>query len=80
MEREVNVDLVLDRFIRKLRTNVESLAYLEEVDGTSKTLLADANNLPLDNASQDLIVTSPPYANSHDYYLYHKLRLFWLDF
>lgn len=80
VEREVNVDLVLDRFIRKLRTNVESLAYLEEVDGTSKTLLADANNLPLGNASQDLIVTSPPYANSHDYYLYHKLRLFWLDF
>ena len=26
-----------------------------------------------------LVVTSPPYANSHDYYLYNKLRMFWLD-
>src|SRR5690606_11734032 len=26
----------------------------------------------------DLIVTSPPYANTHDYYLYNKLRMFWL--
>ncbi len=26
----------------------------------------------------DLIVTSPPYLNSFDYYLYHKLRMFWL--
>lgn len=25
----------------------------------------------------DLIVTSPPYPNSFDYYLYHKWRLFW---
>jgi len=26
----------------------------------------------------DLIVTSPPYPNTYDYYLYHKLRMFWL--
>jgi hypothetical protein len=31
-------------------------------------------------ASTDLIVTSPPYLNSFDYYLYHKLRMFWLGF
>jgi site-specific DNA-methyltransferase (cytosine-N4-specific) len=30
----------------------------------------------------DLVVTSPPYANSYDYYLYHKQRMNWigLDF
>jgi len=28
--------------------------------------------------SIDLIITSPPYLNSFDYYLYHKLRFFWL--
>ncbi len=39
---------------------------------------ADARKLPLDSASVDVIVTSPPYANSHDYYLYNKLRMFWL--
>lgn len=31
-------------------------------------------------SSVDLVVTSPPYMNSFDYYLYHKLRMFWLGF
>lgn len=29
--------------------------------------------------SVDLIVTSPPYPNTYDYYLYHKHRMLWLD-
>jgi DNA modification methylase len=29
--------------------------------------------------SIDLVVTSPPYPNSYDYYLYHRLRMAWLD-
>lgn len=40
----------------------------------------DVRSLPLTNRSVDFIVTSPPYANSHDYYLYHKLRLFLLGY
>jgi DNA modification methylase len=28
--------------------------------------------------SVDLVVTSPPYANSNDYHLYHRFRIFWL--
>lgn len=28
----------------------------------------------------DLVITSPPYPNSYDYYLYHKHRMYWLDF
>lgn len=30
--------------------------------------------------SFDLIITSPPYINTFDYYLYHKQRMFWLGF
>lgn len=29
--------------------------------------------------SIDFIITSPPYPNTYDYYLYHKLRMFILD-
>lgn len=39
----------------------------------------DARATHLPDGSVNLIVTSPPYANSHDYYLYNKLRLFWFD-
>jgi site-specific DNA-methyltransferase (cytosine-N4-specific) len=33
----------------------------------------------LSENSADLIVTSPPYPNTYDYYLYHKWRMFWLQ-
>lgn len=38
------------------------------------------DNLPIDNNSIDLVITSPPYANTMDYYLYHKQRMNILDF
>jgi len=40
---------------------------------------ADARELDfLEDNSADVIITSPPYPNTYDYYLYHKLRMFWL--
>lgn len=47
----------------------------------SLTLLnADSRNLTmLEDNSVDIIITSPPYANTYDYYLYHKFRKRWLD-
>ena len=38
------------------------------------------NQLPIDDNSVDLIITSPPYANTMDYYLYHKQRMNILGF
>lgn len=32
------------------------------------------------NDSFDFIITSPPYINTFDYYLYHKQRMFWLGY
>jgi len=49
-------------------------------DGYLKLLNADSRDLSmLDNESIDIIITSPPYANTYDYYLYHKFRKRWLD-
>jgi DNA modification methylase len=33
---------------------------------------------PVKPGSARLVLTSPPYANTYDYYLYHKLRMVWL--
>lgn len=38
------------------------------------------SRFPIRSEWVDLIVTSPPYMNSFDYYLYHKLRCYWLGF
>lgn len=37
-------------------------------------------NFVVEPNSIDLIVTSPPYANATDYFLYHRFRLFWLGY
>ena len=38
------------------------------------------NMTKIKDSTVDLIVTSPPYANTYDYYLYHKHRMNWLGF
>lgn len=48
-------------------------------DCDAKEYHADSRELDfLNDDVADLIVMSPPYPNTYDYYLYHKLRMFWL--
>lgn len=65
---------LLDMSERMKRFNVQASDCKTEVrfdDCRKMDLLSDN--------SVDLIVTSPPYPNTYDYYLYHKLRMFWLQ-
>ncbi|MEM4270606.1 MAG: DNA methyltransferase [Candidatus Pacearchaeota archaeon] len=50
-------------------------------DSDVKVFTADTQKMDflIDN-SVDHIVTSPPYANTYDYYLYHKFRMYWLGY
>lgn len=34
----------------------------------------------ISDESVDLVVTSPPYLNAYDYYLYHRIRMHWLGY
>ena len=77
----------LRRFSRKLRDALERMKELSLIKtahrNTPRVLTLDARDLDdtiLPNDSIDLIVTSPPYPNSYDYYLYHKMRMYWLDY
>jgi len=45
-----------------------------------KVFNADSRNIEfIHDCSIDLVVTSPPYLNAYDYYLYHRLRMHWLN-
>lgn len=47
--------------------------------GQSIFKVADTRNPNIfSENTADLAITSPPYPNAYDYYLYHKYRLFWL--
>ena len=63
------------------------LAIFKEFNAIERT--CDANAYLLDSRlckellgenSVDLILTSPPYVNTYDYYLYHKHRMNWLGY
>jgi len=62
-------------YLKKLMEFSKSVSHASSV----QVFNADARNLGfLSDNSIDLIVTSPPYANTYDYYLYHKFRKRWL--
>jgi DNA modification methylase len=77
----------LQRFAKKLRESIEAVRELSKIEtairNTPVVLTADASEIgekEITDGSIDLIVTSPPYPNSYDYYLYHKMRMYWLGF
>lgn len=76
-QRAVAAGETARKIAAKLSTYKASLLSL---DGSSscEVIRADARAIPLPSDTFKLVVTSPPYANSHDYYLYNKLRLYWL--
>jgi len=70
-------------FSRKLdEMNKRMTEFIERASNSKISIFtADSRNLSfLKDNSIDLIITSPPYANTYDYYLYHKLRMYWLGY
>lgn len=69
-------DAVLELFVTSLVQTRDFLKARGPLSGTATAELSDTSlRIPLPDASVELVVTSPPYANSMDYYLYHKQRM-----
>ena len=66
----------LRRFVDSCALTLELLATREPLRSGVRVECADVRaRIPLEDATVDRIVTSPPYCNSMDYYLYHKQRM-----
>lgn len=74
---------VFEQFVRKATGYVVRMAEFSKLISPQTELRvynADSRNLDfIEDNSVDIIITSPPYANTYDYYLYHKFRKRWLD-
>ncbi len=70
-------------FLSKLKDYNNRIIHFSKLVPTSTKLTiynADSRDLSfIEPESIDLIITSPPYANTYDYYLYHKFRKRWLN-
>ena len=82
---DLTIENIANIFIKKYKT---MLAILEEFNneyscieqGTPLLLDSKECKTVFDKGSVDLILTSPPYINTYDYYLYHKHRMYWLGY
>ncbi|MSP13139.1 MAG: hypothetical protein EXR62_09295 [Chloroflexi bacterium] len=69
----------LDEFEKRFQQNMKGLLQLGVHTFKPETNYGDAQVLPLEGKSVDLIVTSPPYAsNAIDYMRAHKFSLVWM--
>jgi DNA modification methylase len=76
-----NLRSAIVEFRRRCVQNIQSISELSPSEHTVSLHLADARNLPVDTATVDLIVTSPPYAvNAIDYMRANKFSLVWLGY
>lgn len=67
----------VEQFQARLRKNIQSIARLPQHGHPPEIRPGDARALPVEDASVDLVVTSPPYANAIDYMRAHKFSLVW---
>jgi len=83
IEKNVINGYTLEVFCKKAKEYNSRMAEFSELVHYSTELQvynADSRNLDfIKDNSIDIIITSPPYANTYDYYLYHKFRKRWLD-
>lgn len=73
----------LEQFSKRAREyNLKMRDFSKIVQRNTKLQVFNADSRNLDfipDNSIDIIITSPPYANTYDYYLYHKFRKRWLN-
>ena len=81
----LTTDYAADVYIKKFNETLNLYSefnnkFLQTTKNTP--ILADAVDCTsyIRENSVDLILTSPPYINTYDYYLYHKHRMYWLDY
>ncbi len=83
-EKKIPPGTVYKRFISKLRDMWSRMELYREKRQPVKAQVINNDlrvleDFPL-NLSVQLVVTSPPYPNAFDYFLYHRHRMFWLGY
>ena len=82
IEKNIQDKKTLELFKKKLDDMIERIKEFntKASDCTCDVHSSDTRELDfLEDSSVDFMITSPPYPNTYDYYLYHKHRMFWLD-
>lgn len=80
---QLSIDFVANTFIKKYKNTLHTFKEFSKMHKiTNHAYLLDSKQCTkfITPNSVDLILTSPPYINTYDYYLYHKHRMNWLNY
>ena len=81
---KLNIDYIASLYIKKFQSTLENFKNIKDdfanIDANPILYNSKKCYEVIAENSVDLILTSPPYPNTYDYYLYHKHRMNWLDF
>lgn len=80
IEKSVTGEDVYRRFARAVQRIGETLKSREYRLGSATILEGDVLKVGANDIGQriGLVITSPPYPNAYEYWLYHKYRMWWL--
>lgn len=81
----LNPENILKQYFKKLDSLFEMIlidSRKVEILNESKASLKNSKKFHelLNEEKADFLITSPPYPNTYDYYLYHKHRMLWLGY
>lgn len=82
IEKELPPRYAINMFEKKIEDMVERTHAFNRASSDAEALVYCGDTRSLSRfvppSSVHFVVTSPPYPNTYDYYLYHKMRMFWL--
>jgi len=80
VEKNISRKMVLDLFVKAAGRIELALRQKPESSAQVRVIESDILALKHDTIGQrvGLVVTSPPYPNAYEYWLYHKYRMWWL--
>ncbi len=68
----------LDKFVSSVNTILKMIPSQCSSVPSARVQLGDARNLPIENNTVNLVITSPPYLDAIDYLRGHKFSLVWM--
>lgn len=82
VNKELNKNTIINIVVNSFK-DVEKAFRINERNWkyNSKIILGDSRSSESykNVNSIDIVITSPPYPNAYEYWLYHKYRMYWLD-
>ena len=82
IEKKVTVEKVFNEYVRAATRIINALNERDYSFVPAKVFQADTLTFQADDlrGKVGMIITSPPYPNAYEYWLYHKYRMYWLGF